>query len=147
MKNTLYPNALEANRAGRFSMAQAGGLVVSLLLGALFVLASIAGIFATLSEFSFSNIIATLLFLWLAYFYAGNIVIDMISGSVQQIEGKGERTFSSSGKSVNRYYVIGEQRLSIPSIFLASKLDKLNNVENVRAYYLPRSKVLVNLEW
>jgi hypothetical protein len=147
MNNTLYPNALEANRKGRFSMAQAGGLVSSILIGSFLILLGILGIFLTLSEFSFSNIIGTLLFLWLGYTYAGNIMIDMLRGSVQQIEGKGERTFSSSGKSVNHYYMVGEQKFSVPSMFLASKLDKLNNVEHVRAYYLPRSKVLVNLEW
>lgn len=147
MNNTLYPNALEANREGRFSFAQAGGLVSSLLIGAFLFLLGVIGIFMTLSEFSLGNIIGTLLMLFLGYRYTGDILIDMVRGSVLQLEGKGESTFASSGKTINRYYVIGEQTLSVPSRFLANKLDKLNHVEHVRAYYLPRSKVLVNLEW
>lgn len=147
MNNTLYPNALEANREGRFSFAQAGGLVGSLLLGGFLFLLGIAGISLTLSDFSLSNIIGTLLLLWIGYKYAGDILIDILRGSVLQVEGKGERTFSKSGKSINRYYVIGEQRLSVPSMSIGAKLDKLSNLENTRAYYLPRSKVLVNLEW
>ena len=147
MNNTLYPNALEANRAGRFSFAQVGGLFGSLLIGAFFLLLGVAGISLTLSEFSIINIAGTLLCFWLGYSYAGNIFIDILRGSVLHIEGKGERTFSSSGKSINRYYMVGEQKLSVPSIFFASKLEKLNEVEHIRAYYLPRSKVLVNLEW
>ena len=147
MNNTLYPNALEANRAGRFSMAQVGGLFGSLMIGGFFLLLGVFGILLTLSEFSFMNIAGTLLCFWLSYSYAGNIAIDILRGSILHIEGKGERTFTSSGKSVNRYYVIGEQKLSVPSIFFASKLEKLNEVEHIRAYYLPRSKVLVNLEW
>ena len=128
-------------------MSQAGGLVGSLLIGGFFLLLGVAGISLTLSEFSFMNIAGTLLCLWFSYSYAGNIVLDILRGSVLHIEGKGEKTFTSSGKSINRYYMIGEQKLSVPSIFFASKLEKLNEVEHIRAYYLPRSKVLVNLEW
>lgn len=147
MNNTLYPNALEANREGRFSFGQAGGLVGSLLLGAFFILLGIAGISLTLSDFSLSNIIGTALVLWLGYIYAGNILIDILRGSVLQVEGSGEKTFTASGRSVNRYYLVGEQRLSVPSMMISAKLDKLTNLNHVRAYYLPRSKVLVNLEW
>lgn len=147
MNNTLYPNAIEANREGRFSLAQAGGLVGSILLGTFLVLLGILGLFYILSEFSFFNFAVSLLFLWLGYRYAGDIVIDMVRGSVQHIEGKGERTFGRSGKSIIHYYMIGEQKLHVPSGFLFSKLEKLDTVAHIRAYYLPRSKVLVNLEW
>jgi uncharacterized membrane protein len=147
MNNTLYPNALEANRTGRFSMSQAGGLVGSILIGSFLILLGILGISLSLSDFSLTNIAVSMLFLWLGYSYAGNIVIDVMRGSVQHIEGKGEKTISVSGKSVNRYFLVGEQKLSVPSIFLSSKLNNLETTGQVRAYYLPRSKVLVNLEW
>ncbi len=140
MNNSLYPDAIEANHAGRFSWAQAGGLVGRIRFGSFCLLMGFLLI-------PFNPFPAPFLAWGLGYIYAGNIMIDLVRGSVVQVEGKGKRDFSRFGTTISFYYQVDGVRLKVPSIFLYEKTKKLDEVDTVRAYYLPRSKVLVNVEW
>ena len=145
MNNSLYPDAIQAIRQGHFAMSQmGGGMILWLLIGVFVTLMGIGMVVMALSDFSIANIGLGFVFLWLGYNVGGNMLIDIALGSVSMIEGKGEKSMSSSGKSIKRSYWVGEQRLDVSSSTL---LGKLNNHEHVRAYYLSRSKSLVNLEW
>ncbi len=144
MNNVLYPDAIDANRQGRFAMSQTGGLMGWILLGTFLILMGVGIIIIDISDVSFTDIVASALFIWLGYKGGGQLLFDVVFGSVRQIEGRGEKYISRSSKSTNYYYSVGGQVLHIPS---RRMYDQLNDVDNVRAYYLPRSKTLINLEW
>lgn len=158
MDNILVPRALDANRKGRLTLLQAIGLMGWVLFGAFPFLAGVVmfgwfiySLFAhTVNDIG--NLIFGAIFnvgfaaglMWMGYLIGGKLLIDMLLGQVRQIEGSGMKyssTSSSKGRSL--YYSVNELDFQIPSY---GTYKALHDANRVRAYYLPRSKTLVNLE-
>lgn len=159
MNNALYPNAMNANRKGRLTLLQAIGLSGWVLFGAFLFLPGVAmfGWFVygliTHTLYDIGAIVFNAIFnvgfaavlMWFGYLVGGKLLIDILLGKVRQIEGQGMKYSGSSGRSGrNYYYSVGEQNFQIPS---HGTYKNLHDANNVRAFYLPRSKTLVNLEW
>ncbi len=159
MNNVLHPNAIDANRKGRLTLFQAIGLTGWVLFGAFLFLpgAAMFGWFIYSLSTHVLNDIGSIMFgvifnvgfaavmMWFGYLLGGKLLIDMILGPVRQIEGQGTKyTASSSRRGRTYYYSVAEQHFQIPSY---GTYKNLHDASNVRAFYLPRSKTLVNLEW
>ncbi len=153
----LNPGALDANRKGRLTLLQVIGLVPWVLFGA-FVFAPGAGMigwffYSVITGTFDGNILLGLIFnigfaailIWFGYIIGGKLLIDMIFGQVRQIEGQGIKFSSAGGTSGGKsyYYSVGKTNFQIPSY---GTYKHLHDANVVRAYYLPRSKTLVNLE-
>lgn len=161
MNNILQSDAINANanRKGRLTLFQAIGLAGWVLFGAFLFLPGFGMFGWFIYSLTIRNIndIGTIIFgaifnvgfaaamMWFGYLLGGKLLIDMILRQVHQIEGQGMKyTASSSRNGRNYYYSVSEQNFQIPSY---STYKNLHDADNVRAYYLPRSKTLVNLEW
>ncbi len=160
MNNVLNANAREANRKGRLTFIQ--GLVqlpwvgFALLLwapgvGALVwaVQPLLTGQFAHDMGFAIFNTVLGLILggalAFGGYMMGGNLLVDILLGQVRQAEGEGMKFSGSTAKSGrNYYYSVGDTKFQIPSY---GNYKKLVDCNTARAYYLPRSKTLVNLEW
>jgi len=157
MNFILNPGALDTNRKGRLTLLQVIGLVPWVLFGA-FVFAPGAGMFgwfiySQITQTFEGNLLFGLIFsvgfgsilIWFGYIIGGKLLIDMILGRVLQIDGQGLKFSSAGGTSGGKsyYYSVGEINFPIPSY---STYKRLHDANIVRAYYLPRSKTLVNLE-
>ncbi len=159
MNNVLNHNALEANRNGRLTFIQ--GLVQLPWVGFAVLLWApgigmlywgirplVAGEFENLTEAIFIVSIALIfggVMLFFGYVAGGNLLLDLLLGQVRQVEGEGMK-FSGSSQRSGRifYYSVGDTNFQIPSY---GNYKKLIDCSTARAYYLPRSKTLVNLEW
>jgi hypothetical protein len=159
MNNILAPRALDANRKGRLTLLQAIGLMGWVLFGAFPFLSGVAmfGAFIySLIAHKFNDIGSIILgaifnvgfaagFMWMGYLIGGKLLIDMLLGQVRQIEGSGMKYSASSigSQGATLYYSVGQLKFQIPSY---GTYKALHDAKVVRAYYLPRSKTLVNLE-
>jgi hypothetical protein len=159
MNYALNPKAINANRAGRLTLIQALGQLGWVLFGAFLFLPGalmFAGfIYNLVTHVNLENIIFGVIFnigfagalMWFGYLLGGRLLIDMILGQVRQTEGTGMKySGAGSGKNSGRvyYYSVGDLNFQIPSY---STYKALHDGNMVRAYYLPRSKTLVNVEF
>lgn len=159
MNNILNPGALETNRKGRLTLLQAIGLMGWVLFGAFPFLSGVAMfgwfIFSLIAH-KFNDVGSIILgaifnvgfaagLMWMGYLIGGKLLIDMLLGQVRQIEGSGMKYSASSMGSggASLYYSVGQLKFQIPS---HRTYKALHDANAVRAYYLPRSKTLVNLE-
>ncbi len=158
MNTALHPGAIQANRRGRLAPAQAAGLAGWVLFGAcLFAPGAAmfgwfcysvltqrltgAGPILVNAIFNVGFAAALMVF---GYLLGGRLLIDILQGRVMQVEGQGMK-YSGAGSSSGAvyYYAVGQQNFQIPSY---GTYKKLHYAGAVRAYYLPRSKTLVNVE-
>jgi hypothetical protein len=159
MNNILDPRSLDANRKGRLTLLQAIKLMGWVLFGAFiflpgaamfgwFIYSLIAHKFNGIGSIIFGaifNVGFAALLMWFGYLVGGKLLIDMLLGPVRQIEGSGMKYSASStgSRGANLYYSVGQLTFQIPSY---GTYKALHDANVVRAYYLPRSKTLVNLE-
>ena len=159
MNSILDPRALDANRKGRLTLLQAIGQMGWVLFGAVPFLTGV-GMFGWFSyrliAHKFNDVGSTIIgaifdvgfaagLMWLGYLIGGKLLTDMLIGQVRQIEGSGMK-YSASGRGSGGkvfYYSVGELDFQIPS---CGTYKALHDANAVRAYYLPRSRVLLNLE-
>jgi hypothetical protein len=159
MNSILDPRALDANRKGRLTLLQAIGQMGWVLFGAFpflsgaamfgwFIYSLIAHRFHDLGSMilgAIFNVGFAAGLMWLGYLIGGKLLIDMLIGQVRQIEGSGMK-YSASGRGSGGkvfYYSVGELDFQIASY---GTYKALHDAKVVRAYYLPRSRVLLNLE-
>ena len=144
---------LEANREGRLGGGQAARMVTAIVgLGVLALLiVAFAGFMAwnmTTENGGLSpipilfvgafGIIGPLLLGWSAL----KLVLDLLGGQVQKLEGPVQRTYSSSGKSTTYYYQVAGQKFTVS----LRAYQALVSGPTYRVYHAPRSKRLVALE-
>ncbi len=160
MDNALHPNALEANRKGRLTLLQALGLMPWVLLSVVPVVLGVDALlwfFSTLSSGRFAEYMAIRVvllggallggaaLLLIAYLMGGKLLLDILIGPVAQQQGVGMKfSGSSASKSHNYYYSVGGMDFQVQTI---GTYNKLHDANVACAYYLPRRKWLVNIEW
>jgi len=167
MNNVFNPGALDANRKAQLTISQRIGLLPLILIGGIFILFGVLMV-TSLLKFVYSVIthtfqgdilaggIGAVLFggvfpifiFWLAYLMGGKRLIDLITGKVSLVEGRGDKySGAGSGKrgSTRRdlFYSVGNEKFQIASY---GTWKKLPGETMVRAYYTPLSKTLVNVE-
>jgi hypothetical protein len=167
MSTIFNQGALDANHKDRLTISQRIGLLPLILVGGIFILLG-ALMAASLVQFVHSVIshtfqgdilaggIGAVLFggvfpifiFWLAYVVGGKRLIDLITGKVSQVEGRGDKYSgggSGKGGSTQRvlYYSVGDEKFQIA---FYGTWKKLPSETMVRAYYTPLSKTLVNVE-
>ncbi len=160
MNNVLNSNALEANRKGRLTFIQ--GLVqlpwvgFAILIWAPAVLMLVwgirplftGGLAQDMGGALFALVVGLIMggaMLYFGYVAGGNLLVDLLLGQVRQVEGEGMKYSGSSAKSGRIYhYGVGNINFQIPRY---ANYKKLVDCSTARAYYLSRSKTLVNLEW
>ncbi len=160
MNNVLNPSALDANRNGRLTFIQ--GLVqlpwvgFAILIWAPAVLMLVwgirplftGGLAQDMGGALFALVVGLIMggaMLYFGYVAGGNLLVDLLLGQVRQAEGEGMKFSGSTAKSGrNYYYSVGDTKFQIPSY---GNYKKLVDCSTARAYYLPRSKTMVNLEW
>lgn len=157
MNNILDPRSLDSNRKGRLTLLQAIKLMGWVLFGAFPFLLGLAMfgwfIYSLIAHTFNGSIILGAIFnvgfavglMWMGYLIGGKLLIDMLLGQVRQIEGSGMKYSASStgSRGTNLYYTVGQLKFQIPSY---ENYKALHDANVARAYYLPRSKTLVNLE-
>ena len=157
MNNILDPRSLDSNRKGRLTLLQAIKLMGWVLFGAFpFLLGLVMFgwfIYSLIAHTFKGSIILGAIFnvgfavglMWMGYLIGGKLLIDMLLGQVRQIEGSGMKYSASStgSRGANLYYSVGKLKFHIPS---RGTYQALHDANVVRAYYLPRSNTMVNLE-
>ncbi|MCC7359874.1 MAG: hypothetical protein IT317_10375 [Anaerolineales bacterium] len=144
---------LEANRDGRLGGGQAARMVAAA--AGLGVLALVILGFCAFAAFNMTTengglsaipllfigaigLFGPLLVGWAAL----KIVLDLLGGRVQVIEGQVQRTYSSSGKSTTYYYQVGGKKFTVS----LRAYHALVSGPTYRVYYTPRAERLVALE-
>jgi hypothetical protein len=159
MNSIFDPKALEANRKGKLTLLQSIRFMPWLLFGAIMFLMGLGltGIYiyndfiARTTSDTVSVVLGAVFFvgvgivlMWIGYMIGGKLLIDLLFGQLRKAQGRGMKhsAWTSKGRE-NLYYSVGELKLTIlwDGIYRA-----LPDGDFVTAYYLPRSKMFINLE-
>src|SRR5689334_17725922 len=110
MNQILHPAAIDANRKGRLTLLQVIGLAGWVLFGGLLGLlgaAMFGGFIYGLATRTLDtgSMIMGLIFsvgmaavlMWVGYLLGGKLLLDIVLGSMRQIEGRGMKYTSASG--------------------------------------------------